>query len=81
MLRSSKVRVQRIWVLIIHRAVSLNAPNVFYLVIYLGKHVDCVFQETARILAVTAIIMFLKAIARQWKLSKKNARKAVDFAR
>jgi len=37
-------------------------------------------QETARILAVTAITMFLKAIARQWKLSEKNAGKAVDFA-
>lgn len=52
-----------------------------YFVLYLGKRVDHVFQETARILAVTAITMFLKAIARQWKLSEKNAGKAVDFAR
>lgn len=53
----------------------------FYLVIYLGKRVDYVFQKTAWILAVIAITMFLEGIARKWMLSKKNAGKAVDFAR
>jgi len=52
-----------------------------YLVLYPGKRVDHVFQEIARTLAVTAITMFLEAIARQCKLSEKNAGKAVNFAR
>ena len=49
--------------------------------VYLGNRVSHLFQKTARILADTAITMFLEAIARQWILSNKNAGKAVDFAR
>ena len=77
MLRSSKENVY--WTT---EVFSLSAPGMFlYLVTYLGNRVYHVFQKTARILAVTAITMFLEAIARQWILSNKNARKAVDFAR
>ena len=77
MLRSSKENVY--WTT---EVFSLSAPGMFlYLVTYLGNRVYHVFQKTARILAVTAITMFLEAIARQWILSNKNARKAVDFVR
>ena len=57
---------------------SLNAPGTD---VYQGNRVSHLFQKTARILAVTAITMFLEAIARQWILSNKNAGKAVGFAR
>ena len=60
MLRSSKENAYR------HTGVlSQSTPGKFYLsVMYPGNRVYYVFQETARILAVTAITMFLEAIAR-----------------
>lgn len=66
------------------RLFSLHVPCLNVILSYryiVGKRVHHVFQKTAWILAVIVVIMFRGAIARQWTLSKKNAGKAVGYAR